>query len=172
MNRCSEQPNSIQDMDEGRIRRGTEHSGQARQETAMTGKRAVWITIESAVPGEKNVQTVRGELYRLGKQTVVRYTEPDASLGRTMTTVKLAADAIRIIRHGDVRSEQTFLPQQRCRGFYETSQGRLDLETETRTLHVQFADGSGLAVWDYDLTIGGQHAGKFRLRMSVREAEF
>ncbi|MDO3680705.1 DUF1934 domain-containing protein [Paenibacillus ehimensis] len=123
------------------------------------GKRAVRIMLESDSGGERIVRQMTGEWFSKGRHAYLRYAEPpEAEMGRTVTTVRMEQGEVRIVRHGDVSFEQTFVPGRRHYGYLQTSQGRLELETFTRTLDVA-ADGPGapLAVrWSYELSVMGQ----------------
>ena len=56
------------------------------------------------------MQKARGDLYRKGDHTYIRYEEEPNELGRTVTLIKLEDNQIRIVRQGDVQAEQTFRP--------------------------------------------------------------
>ena len=74
----------------------------------MTAKQRVRIRIESRSGSETTVQKARGDLYRKGDHTYIRYEEEPNELGRTVTLIKLEDNQIRIVRQGDVQAEQTF----------------------------------------------------------------
>ncbi len=123
------------------------------------GKRAVCITLESDSGGERIVRQMPGEWFSKGRRAYLRYAEPpEAEMGRTVTTVRVEQGEVRIVRHGDVAFEQTFVPGRRHYGYLQTPQGRLELETFTQTLDVA-ADGAEAPLsvrWSYELSVMGQ----------------
>ncbi|NEN87201.1 DUF1934 domain-containing protein [Paenibacillus elgii] len=129
-----------------------------KQQTGA-GKRAVRITLESDSGGERIVRQMTGDWFSKGRHAYLRYAEPpEAEMGRTMTTVRVEQGEVRIVRHGDVSFEQTFVPGRRHYGYLQTPQGRLELETFTQMLDVA-AEGPDalLAVrWSYELSVMGQ----------------
>lgn len=139
-------------------------------------KHRVGITLESVAAGEKVVRQMEGDLFLKGRQLYVRYDEPpEAEMGRTMTTIRAERGELRIVRHGDIRFEQHFIPGKRHVGYLQTPQGRMELETETVSLEVRFDDGENplygfngpagplTIVWSYKLTVMGEEAGEYRL---------
>jgi len=135
----------------------------------MTAKQRVRIRIESRSGSETTVQKARGELYRKGDHSYIRYEEEPNELGRTVTLIKLETGQIRIIRQGDVQAEQMFVPGEKRVGFYHTPQGRLELETETHELTSEAVHGIGITRWSYDLYASGTHAGHYRIKLLIQE---
>lgn len=146
------------------------------KQTAAAHRRRVDITLESFAAGERIVRRMEGDLFLKGEQVYVRYDEPpEAEMGRTITTVKAERGELRIVRHGDVRFEQTFIPGKRHIGYLQTPQGRMELETETLSLDVQQDDspnsldginapaGPLTIGWSYKLSVMGEEAGEYRL---------
>lgn len=133
----------------------------------------VEICIESSHQGETLVQTAQGEMYRKQDTVYYRYNEPDTdAMGNTVTTVKVRKDEIRIIRHGDVKAEQTFTQHGKHNGFYHTPHTRLSLTTQTIAWKMVWdEEGYGHAIWSYILWIGDERAGDFKLRLSIREVQ-
>ncbi|NEW07591.1 DUF1934 domain-containing protein [Paenibacillus sp. SYP-B3998] len=134
----------------------------------MTAKQRVRIRIESRSGSETTVQRARGDLYRKGNHTYIRYEEEPNELGRTVTLIKLEENQIRIIRQGDVQAEQTFVVGEKRIGFYQTPQGRLELEIETHELTSEAEAGIGITRWSYDLYASGTHAGKYRIKLLIQ----
>ncbi|MBP1994964.1 DUF1934 domain-containing protein [Paenibacillus eucommiae] len=135
----------------------------------MTPKQRVHIRIESQQAEEQTVQLAEGELYPKGDHAYIRYEEADSGLGQTFTILKLEPDQIRIIRQGNVKSEQTFVRGEKRIGFYETVQGKLELEMHTRDLTAELIQGIGWAAWSYDLYVQGEHAGLYTIKLWIRE---
>lgn len=146
------------------------------KQTSAAYRRRIDIILESIAAGERVVRRMEGDLFLKREQVYVRYDEPpEAEMGRTVTTLKAEQGELRIVRHGDVRFEQTFIPGKRHIGYLQTPQGRMELETETFSLDVRkdyLLNGlngiSALAapliiVWSYKLSVMGEDAGEYRL---------
>ncbi|WJH35761.1 DUF1934 domain-containing protein [Paenibacillus sp. CC-CFT747] len=130
---------------------------------------SVTLQINSRIDGEEIRQSFSAERYRKGDSFYFRYRETDPAMGRTATILKVAPGEIRILRHGDVESEQTFVPDGRRNGFYQTPQGLLELGTETRELAVRLVNGTGTVSWSYDLFVSGEPSGTCRLEIIVTD---
>ncbi|TDF92183.1 DUF1934 domain-containing protein [Paenibacillus piri] len=133
----------------------------------MIGPMKVDVQIESNIDGERITQHIEGDVYPKESHYYLRYEEPSAELKGTVTTIRLEHESIRIIRQGGVRSEQTFVCGKRLRGYYDTPQGRLELETETRTLAVDLTEGLGTVEWSYVLYAMGEASGAYRLKLTI-----
>jgi uncharacterized beta-barrel protein YwiB (DUF1934 family) len=135
----------------------------------MTAKQRVQIQIESRVDGQKTLQEANGDLYLKGDHAYIRYEEAAAELGRTITLIRLEHTQLKIIRQGDIASEQTFVPGEKRIGFYQTAQGKLELEVHTHKWSADLRSGLGSMSWSYDLYMAGEHAGLYRLKLSIQE---
>jgi len=133
----------------------------------MTDKRTVELHIVSETGGERIERRVKADLYDKAGDVYLRYNEEESQLGRTVTTVKIGDKQLRIIRHGDTRSEQTFIPSQRLRGYYETAQGSMELYTETKQLRIKLQEQPASVTWRYDLYVSGDYAGRYKLTMTM-----
>ncbi len=133
-------------------------------------KKQVRVRIESESAQQKIVQNVDGELYSKGDHYYVRYAEPDPEMGRTMTTLRLDPRSVRIIRHGDVASEQMFTAGEEHVSPYATAHGTLEIKTRTDQLHFQLSEGLGTVRWTYRLTVSGEDAGLYSLTLTIQEA--
>ncbi|MDF2962319.1 MAG: hypothetical protein K0S39_4054 [Paenibacillus sp.] len=127
----------------------------------------VHILIESYIDDQHIVQNADGDLYPKGNRYYVRYDETAPEMKGTVTTIKLEDESIRIIRQGSLRSEQSFARGQRLRGYYDTPQGKLELETVTESLAIKLTKGIGMADWSYVLYVMGERAGNYRLRLTI-----
>jgi uncharacterized beta-barrel protein YwiB (DUF1934 family) len=135
----------------------------------MTEKRKVQLRIISKSEGQHIEQNFDAELYVKGTHIYYRYNEIDENMGRTITTLKVEPQQIRIIRHGDIQSEQTFVPQSNRAGFYQTPQGMLELATFTHDLSTNLTDQLGDISWSYDLLVSGEQAGTYHLTARISE---
>lgn len=132
-------------------------------------KQRVRIRLESRSGGRTTKQSMEGDLYFKGEHVYIRYEEPPSELGRTVTLLRLEAGEVRIIRQGDVRAEQTFAPGEKRIGFYQTAQGRMELEMKTHELSQDIRAGIGTVSWSYDLYVSGEHAGHYRIKLLIQE---
>jgi uncharacterized beta-barrel protein YwiB (DUF1934 family) len=136
---------------------------------ATTGKQRVRIRIESRQGEQETLQLAQGDLYPKGKHFYIRYEETESELGRTTTLLKLETGQVRIIRQGDVESEQSFLPGERSIGFYQTNQGRLELEMHTHGMSSDLRRGIGWVSWSYNLIVQGEPAGLYEIKLVIQE---
>jgi uncharacterized beta-barrel protein YwiB (DUF1934 family) len=135
----------------------------------MTEKRNVQLQITSRSEGQIIEQTFKAELYVKGDKGYYRYNETDENMGRTITTLKVEPRQIRIIRHGDIQSEQTFALQSHKTFYYQTPQGRLELTTYTHEINVNLTDQVGKISWSYDLFVGSELSGTYSLTVEISE---
>ncbi|MFB9754352.1 DUF1934 domain-containing protein [Paenibacillus hodogayensis] len=140
-----------------------------KPETPVSRKRRVRVRIESRQSGQKQSWLARGELYAVNGMFYLRYDEPDTDMGRTTATVKWDESHIKVIRHGDVRSDLTFRSGTRTVGSYELPQGRMELEVMTHGIDRKLTDGLGMLSWSYDMVAGGAPAGRMRLALTIEE---
>jgi uncharacterized beta-barrel protein YwiB (DUF1934 family) len=127
------------------------------------------MQIISLCEGQRIEQNFEAELYVKGTHIYYRYNEIDENMGRTITTFKVEPQQIRIIRHGDIQSEQTFVLQSNRAGFYQTPQGKLELATFTHNLSVNLSEQLGDISWSYDLLVSGESTGTYDLTARISE---
>ncbi len=135
----------------------------------MTEKRKVQLQITSRSDGQFIEQLFIAELYVKGDHYFYRYHETDENMGRTVTTIKVEPRQIRIIRHGDVQSEQSFTLQSHKSFFYQTPQGRLELTTFTHNINVALIDQIGTISLIYDLFVSDELSGTYELAIVISE---
>jgi uncharacterized beta-barrel protein YwiB (DUF1934 family) len=135
----------------------------------MTVSRRVQLQIISKSGDQHIEQNFQAELYVKGTHIYYRYNEVDENMGRTITTLKVEPQQIRIIRHGDIQSEQTFVPQSNRAGSYQTPQGTLELATFTHDISTNLTDQLGDISWSYDLLVSGEQAGTYYLTAKISE---
>jgi uncharacterized beta-barrel protein YwiB (DUF1934 family) len=133
-------------------------------------KKNVEIEIHSTGDAATVVQKAAGEVYVKPDAVYLKYKEPAYDMGDTSTTLKIRPDTIKVIRHGDVQSEQEFSLNKRVLGFYYLPQGRTGLETFTHSMSIQLIEGIGSITWSYDLTMMGEAAGTYNLRVDIHDA--
>lgn len=138
-------------------------------EPSPRGPVRVRIAVESRSGGQRIVQEAVGDWYAKGGHAYLRYPEPAADLGRTTTVIKLEKNAVKIIRQGEVRSEQTFVPGERKIGYYETAQGKLELAVRARSVRSDLDGPSGTVEFKYALEVAGQPSGTYTVKLTIRE---
>jgi uncharacterized beta-barrel protein YwiB (DUF1934 family) len=152
-------------------------------------KKPVRIRIESSGGGQSSKQQAEGELYETATgSSYVRYVEPGQTNGLTTTTVKWNESEIKIIRHGETKSDLTFIKGARMTGSYwlpkssdsadsrdplvltrrnDPTDSRMLLESVTRAISSKtLKDGYSLK-WSYELYSDGQFIGVYRLRLDI-----
>ncbi|MEF3303254.1 DUF1934 domain-containing protein [Paenibacillus sp. GYB003] len=134
-------------------------------------KRSVRIRIESKQAEQTHIRQAEGELYAKNGAYYLRYAEPDTDMGRTTATVKWDDAQVKVIRHGDVRSDLTFRSGERTAGSFELPQGRMEMELYTHGIDRRLQNGLGSLSWSYDMYAGGTHVGRIRLRLTIEEEE-
>jgi len=142
----------------------------------MKTKKTVQLQITSMSDGGQIQQYFQAELFLKGMHIYVRYAEVDPDMGQTTTTLKFAMqlnadpenDTIRIIRHGEIQSEQSFVLHKLRTGFYQTPQGNMDMVTYTHWLSLNLNDEyMGEVIWNYDLFVSGDLAGTYILKVEI-----
>ncbi|MNC19627.1 hypothetical protein D3C76_406230 [compost metagenome] len=137
------------------------------------GRYGVSVTLESVQGGERNVVHAAGEVIARGNQLYIRYEEmqpgPKGEAISVRTTLKITDSGLKLIRHGNVQSEQSFEQGQMLPGFYRSPYTQFNLSTDTRKLDVK-RDGRSLAVsWEYDLYVYGELSGQFAISLHIQE---
>lgn len=133
-------------------------------------KKKVKLRITTAINEETSVQKSTGELYVKEQAIYVRYAEPHAEMGRTVSTLKLKNDSVKIIRHGDVKMEQLFSQGEITYSLYNTPQGALELEVCTlAVMNRLMTDGMGTFAWKYTLSLDGELAGTYEITLDIQE---
>ena len=136
----------------------------------MSDKMPVKLRIVSDSGGETIRQTVAGFRYVRGVNQIFRYEEEEPGMGRTITLLKVSPDEIRIVRQGDVESEQTFAVGETRPGYYRTPQGTLHLTTRTEGVQVELDEGLGRICWTYEMQVSGESAGIYQLDIHIQPA--
>ena len=85
------------------------------------------------------------------------------------TTIKIAGNQLKLIRHGGIQSEQSFESGRRLPGFYRSPYTQFNLSTETSKLEL-VREGRSLTVeWEYDLYVYEELSGKFAISLHIQE---
>ena len=135
----------------------------------MAHRISVRIKLVSTWDDERIEQDYRGELYRRGSAIYVRYTEQDEQGGKTRTVVKLSEREIKIMRRGEIESEQTFVLHHKRKGHHRTPAGTLPIVTDTRSMRLEQQNGRWTAAWSYILYVADEPAGNFNLKLNIQE---
>jgi uncharacterized beta-barrel protein YwiB (DUF1934 family) len=133
--------------------------------------KSVQLRIISKCEDQQIEQQFKADLYEKGDQSYYRYHETDENMGRTVTTLKVEPQQLRIFRHGDIQSEQTFALRSHRTGFYQTPQGKLELTVFTHEISVNLSDQKGMISWSYDLFVSDELSGTYYLTVEISEAE-
>ncbi len=138
----------------------------------MNDRKQATIRLQSLHEGENTVQELPAEVISKGKALYVRYIEPKMGphQGETRAMLKLTDDELKLIRHGEVESEQTFRLGQRLPGFYRSPFTSFNLSTHTQRLELAVEGMSGRAAWVYDLYVLDEFSGHFSISLTIQEA--
>ncbi|QSF45223.1 DUF1934 domain-containing protein [Paenibacillus tianjinensis] len=131
------------------------------------------VTLESLQDGQRNVMKAAGEVMARGPQLYIRYEEAEQGpRGETVsvrTTIKISGSELKLIRHGSIESEQSFVLGRRLPGFYRSPYTQFNLSTDTRKLDIT-REGRSLNVsWEYDLYVYGELSGQFAISLYIQE---
>lgn len=137
----------------------------------MSGMHRVLIRISSRQDEETVEQTLAGQLFEKEKSLFIRYAEPgaDGSGEGVRTLLKVTPEELKIIRHGEVESEQSFRKGSRLPGFYRSPYARFALMTHTRELRVRMQGLSGEICWEYELEVQDVISGRFSISLTIQE---
>jgi uncharacterized beta-barrel protein YwiB (DUF1934 family) len=141
----------------------------------MMDKGTVRLRLTSRIDGQTIEQTMQAGWNRVGCDIYLRYEEPDEAMGRTRTLVKWSpaggeaghGGTLRVVRHGDFESEQTFRIGERLPGRYKTPYGLMTLEADTTRLEADLRDGWGRLSWSYTLYVDEERTGEYDLTIRV-----
>lgn len=138
----------------------------------MSDRKQATIRLQSLHEGENTVHQLPAEVFAKGSALYVRYEEPKMGphQGETRTTVKLTADELKIIRHGEVQSEQAFGLGRKLPGYYRSPFTSFNLSTHTQRLSIDLSGMSGSASWAYDLYVFDEFSGHFSISLTIQEA--
>ncbi|MNN38301.1 hypothetical protein D3C81_1522900 [compost metagenome] len=131
------------------------------------------VTLESLQDGQKNVMKAAGEVIARGAQLYIRYEEaeqgPRGEAVSVRTTIKISGSELKLIRHGSIESEQSFVLGRRLPGFYRSPYTQFNLSTDTRKLDIT-REGRSLNVsWEYDLYVYEELSGQFAISLYIQE---
>ncbi|WP_172257601.1 DUF1934 domain-containing protein [Saccharibacillus deserti] len=137
----------------------------------MSDTSRVLITINSRQGEETVEQTLAGQLFRKDRALYLRYEEPGASgnPGSVRTLLKITQEELKVIRHGEVESEQSFRLGSSLPGFYRSPYTRFALVTHTRELSVRMEGSAGEIFWAYELEVHNAISGHFAVSLTIQE---
>lgn len=137
----------------------------------MPESRAVRITLRSSGGEEISEQQMLGEVTFVGTSIYIRYEEPEKGPtgGVTRTTVKVAGQELKLLRHGEVESQQTFVQGKRLPGFYRSPYTSFNMSADTSLLEIALSGASGALRWTYDLYVYEELSGQFSISLQIQE---
>ncbi|HEY2493643.1 MAG TPA: DUF1934 domain-containing protein [Paenibacillus sp.] len=129
------------------------------------------IQLRSHHEGEEVVQNMLAEVFAKGSVLYVRYEEPEAGPkgGSTRTTIKITPELVKIIRHGEVESEQSYQLDTTLPGFYRSPYTTFNLSTHTHEMKMDIQGGLGRVSWSYDLYVYDDLSGRFAISLYIQE---
>lgn len=137
----------------------------------MSNWKPAIIVINSRQGDEASEQRIKGESLIKGSAVYIRYIEPEPGPtgGTTRAMVKISKDELKIMRHGEVESEQTFQQGRRLPGFYRSPYTRFNLSTHTSSLESRLDGCYGVVTWEYDLLVHEEMTGHFVISLHIQE---
>jgi uncharacterized beta-barrel protein YwiB (DUF1934 family) len=137
----------------------------------MADSQAVVITLKSFDGTDTTVQQMRGEMIHGAAGSYIRYEEPEPGPkgGTTRTTVRFGPGELKVLRHGEIESQQTFSPGRKLPGFYRSPFTTFNLSTDTVSLEVRLDGNEGTLDWVYDLYVYEELAGRFTISLQIQE---
>jgi uncharacterized beta-barrel protein YwiB (DUF1934 family) len=135
----------------------------------MAEPRKVNIRIVSKAGSQVIEERVQGSLYMRNGHIYIRYEEPVEQMGHTSTIVKIDAGEIKIIRRGDIVTDQSFVAGRHTHSDYATPETSMKLSMFTHKIETRLSNGIGVVEWSYDLYVSGDLAGTYAIQMDIRE---
>lgn len=137
----------------------------------MSEKKKVLIEIVSQQGSEQTRGQFDGVMQVKGNTCYVQYTEEQSMphQGQVRTLLKISDHSLKIIRHGSVESEQSFVDQQRCPGFYRSPYTSFNLSTQTDKLEIGNHGNEINITWVYDLYVYEELNGHFINSLHIQE---
>jgi uncharacterized beta-barrel protein YwiB (DUF1934 family) len=119
---------------------------------------------------DKAIEVVTpGEFYREGDYYYAVYDETELSgMAGTKTTIKVSPETFLLTRTGTTNGEMSFKKDDRNITLYDTPYGALQLNIDTKELHVQLDDNGGEIFIDYSLSVGNQEPQNTLLRVNIK----
>jgi len=145
----------------------------------MNYKQKVWIQLESEQDHEAFSQQMLGEWYLKDKAFYIKY-EEQTDAGEIRHLLRYEPPELKVTRRGAVDAEQVYRVHERRSGLYSSQM--INLETAAHTYQLVIKDAMdhivlGLPtklpfslIWDYELYVGEQSTGRFKLRLLLKEA--
>src|SRR5699024_65762 len=134
----------------------------------QTDKMAVSLTLNTTSAGHQTTYEVDGDLYLKGAVIYIRYPESNQEMGNTFSTVKIKPDAIKVMRKGDIESEQRFMLGRLLDGYYQLGNRRMNMQQNTLRMERKLVDGLGTIHWTYQLWLEGQSTEEITVYLQVR----
>lgn len=145
----------------------------------MNHKQHVWIEFESTQDNETVSQQMPGEWYIKGKAFYITY-EEQSDAGTIKHLLRYEPTELKVMRKGAIESEQIYRVHEMRQGYYDNRIVKLDLQAYTHQLAIRDPFDQivlGLPsklpfslIWEYELYIGEQSTGRFKLRLLLKEA--
>ncbi|WP_429374665.1 DUF1934 domain-containing protein [Paenibacillus sp. DS2015] len=129
------------------------------------------IQLRSHHEGEEVVQDMLAEVFAKDSVLYVKYEELEAGPrgGSIRTTIKITPDVVKIIRHGEVESEQSYQLDTTLPGFYRSPYTTFNLSTYTHEMKMDIQGGIGHVSWSYDLYVYDDLSGVFTISLYIQE---
>lgn len=138
--------------------------------------RAVQLLVKTTIRNGKEIETieqnVRAMLYEKGRFVYVQYEEViSEQFPPIKTTLKVAENEMKIIRHGQVKMNQTFMENEMTTGSYDAPFGQFHMTTNTTSYKQEWQENkeAGRIQLTYALQLNEQKVGVYTLDFTIRE---
>lgn len=139
-------------------------------------KKDVLVTLNSlsthdGQPDDPVELVTAGQYYRKNGVYYIRYPETELTGGEPgHTTVKIAGDAVTILRSGPISGQLTFERGKKHLSHYDLDVGSLSMGIFTRVLEQKFDESGGVLQLQYDVEVDNLLIGETVLKLQVRES--
>lgn len=139
----------------------------------MPDMRKAMISLISEHDGNKVTQKLPAEVIVKGTYMYARYEEKAASPtgGTIRNLLKIGPDSIKLVRHGEIESEQSFQLGKRLPGFYRSPYSSFNLSTDTKQMKIDLKDMTGHLSWTYDLYVFENLTDQFTISLHIQEEQ-
>lgn len=145
----------------------------------MNHNQYVWIQFESLQDNEVVKEQFPGKWIKKGNAFYITYEQQDES-GIIRNRLRYEPGELKVIRNGALQSEQIYRLYEHRRGYFNNGLVKLDLYAYTYQLTIKDLEGKPviglpsklpfLLLWEYELFVGEQSTGRFKLRLLLKEA--
>lgn len=123
-------------------------------------KKEVTVLMDTeSIPKEDSPRHIsiktKGTVFKKDGLLYITYKENPEEFGKTLTTVKIKAGRLEIIRTGNIASRLVFCPNYPYEGSYNTPYGSLPVKLNVTRMDITTGETEGSIFMQYDLDLAG-----------------